>query len=851
MRKFLLAQVLLLSFSTMMAIPAHRGTVQVSQPDGSYITLCLLGDEWRSFNTTVDGYSVVKDSRGYYVYAQLDNGVLQPTSRVAHDVLERSSDEQAFLAGVKKYQTPQMDATLAAMKERMEIVGSQRRAQKRAGEYDYSKFKGLVVLIEFNDKAFSRSDYKEIITDMVNKQDYTGYDGLKLSGSVRDYFSDNSCGKFQPQFDVVGPYKVDFSQYDCNMSNGKCMEVLLAAIDSANVDVNFKDYDGDGDKCVDLVYFIVAGNGAHYTGNDKNLWWPHRSQLYKKSSQNWRVYKDNVQLYDYASSTELGGFTSQPKTIFIDGIGTICHEFSHVLGLPDFYDTDYEENGMSTTPGEWSLMDQGSYANNGYTPVGYSLFERYLVGFTGEPTKIEAEDSYSLNPLHTSNTGLRIDSPEKDEYFLFENRQKGDFKWDAYLPASGMLAYRVDVSNSEVWWSNNVNSNIKRNYYELLRAGGNENANSNYDVFPGRGKVTALHNGTEPANLKTWSGKASQWGLFDIGIVNGVVSFEIRDALTLKGLSLPSTAEVGVSVTLQLSAQLEPDYAVSTLLWTSSNKEIATVNADGVVTGVSEGSCDIVVKSDNGLSATCKLTVKSVPLYNIADFKALTVGVEELLQFNQAQVLFASGSTAFIRDASGAIMLVGFDGLKTNDVLNGVILVQVAKENMLPEALITNNSNVQGVKVTEGSQVEPRDVKLENLTASDYCDLVMVKAAKLVSKKVDGKSGVYLESGERYIRFFNSLKNLGISKTVTMPKNYLNKYYDVPALYATFVNGDTTQDAIYLMDSLTEVEDPTGIIEVSQENVRISQPVYNLHGQRVSPTTKGILIREGRKLLNR
>ena len=850
MKKLLFLSVALIWCAmTVMAVPAHPGILKVQQPDGSFLTLRLVGDEWRHFNTTADGYSVVKDSRGYYVYAQRQGGRLMPTARVAHDATERTADEQAFLAGQQKFMAPDMTAAMAQVKSRVETIGAKRRAQGRRAT-DYQNFKGLIVLVEFNDKSFSRPDYTDIITDMVNKENYAGFDTQKMTGSVRDYFSDNSNGKFKPQFDIVGPYKVNFSQYDCNMEDGKVNEVVLAAIDSADVDVDFKKYDGDGDNLVDLVFFVIAGNGANYTGNDKNLWWPHRSIIYNPGSRDYRVVKDGVTLWDYASSTELAGYVDQPRTIMIDGIGTICHEFSHVLGLPDFYDANYEEDGQSITPGVWSLMDQGCYLNGGYTPCGYSLYERWAVGFIGDPQKIEGEGSYELAPLHSSRTGYRIDTPETDEFFLLENRQNGQFKWDAYLPASGMLVHRVDLSSQRIWQSNAVNNNSERNYYELVRACGNTNNAAN-DVFPGRSKVTSLHNGTEPANMKTWSGKATQWGLFDITMgTNGKVTFDVHDARTLKALSLPETAEVGVSVSLQLSAVLTPDYAVAALEWSSSNTDVATVDANGLVTGVSEGICDITVRSDNGQQATCKLTVKAVPLYNIADFKALETGSEELLWLQNAQVLFASDRTAFVRDASGALMLVGVDALKTNDMLNGAVQMQVSTKDGLPQATVTANTIVDGLTITDGSEFEPRETKLETLSSADFCDIVKVKAAKLVAKTVNGKSGVYLESGDRSIRFFNNLKNLGFSKSVTMPRNYIDKYYDVTALYATYVDGSATTDALYLMDSLVEVDGPTGIVEVRKGSADDGQAVYNLQGQRVSPKTKGLIIKNGKKVVN-
>lgn len=831
-----------------MAVPAYRGTAQVCQPDGSYITLRLLGDEWMNFNTTVDGYSVVKDYRGYYVYAEKKNGRLQSTARVAHDVAERSADEQALLANVKKYQAPEMSTSIADMKARIEAVGAQRRAQRRATQYDYSKFKGLIVLVQFNDKEFSRPDYKDILTDMVNMKDYTGYDGHKMPGSVRDYFTDNSDGKFQPEFDVMGPYTVDFSQYDCKLDGGKCDEVLLAALDSTDVDVNFKDYDGDGDNTVDLIFFVIAGNGANYAGNDENLWWPHQSMIWneKESDKGGSPYvrKDGVLLWNYASSTELAGFTNNPKSIYIDGIGTICHEFSHVLGLPDFYDSNYEEDGESVTPGDWSIMDAGSYLNNGFTPAGYSLYERYSVGFTDEPQKIESEGSYTLDPLHLSQTGFRIDSPEKNEFFLLENRQNGQFKWDAYLPGHGLLIHRVDLSNKKVWQNNTVNADAKRNYYELVRAGGPEKANTNYDVFPGQGKVTTVHNSTEPANLKTWNGKATKWGLFNIREDNGIVSFDIQDVLTLTALSLPESAELGVGTTIKLTAQLTPADAKTTLRWSSSDEKVATVDQQGLVKGLSVGNCIISVISSNGISDSCPISVVSLPIVNVDELKRSEIDSRVILSLSNAVVLYAYDKTTYLRDESGCIKISNADlGLNRYDCVTGSVYGLVGNENNMMQLVGIDAVSSAGNFTISGSKtVRPREVTLEELTEQDYADYVLVKAVQL-----ERNNGVWAVSGSRRVRLSNLFQIQGIN----VPMNITGKYYDIEAIYGTNILNGEVIDELYRTAKFVEVEAPTGIVELWLDDADTHQPVYNLQGQRVSPATKGLLIRGGRKLLNR
>ena len=492
-----------LALSQAFAIPVHKGSVKVSQPDGSTVTLRLHGDEYLHFTTTDDGYSVVKNEQGAYVYAQLDaEGQLAPTAIVAHDVAERRVAEVTYLQGVKKRLAPAMtEHSRQMLQTNRKLAAKARRAvAAKAPLYDYNNFRGLVILVEFNDKKFSRTDYKAIMNDMINKENYTGFtatNGRKqaYTGSVRDYFSDNSAGLFKPQFDVYGPYQVNYSQYSPQGSSNAAT-ILSAAVTAADADINYKDYDRDGDGVVDMIYFLIAGNGANYGGNDSRLWWPHRHILYSNRGY---VVKDGVYLWDYASSVELAGYTAYPSTVMIDGIGTICHEFGHVLGLPDFYDTDYEETGgESHHPGEWSIMAGGSYMNNGRTPAGYTLFERYAIGFT-TPEVITAEGNYSLSAIGSSNTGYRINTLNEKEFFMLENRQQD--KWNAYLPGHGMLVFRVDSTNAQVWERNEVNNNPSHNYFELLRADGYQDGAAGSDPFPGTKRVRTLTNTSSPANL--------------------------------------------------------------------------------------------------------------------------------------------------------------------------------------------------------------------------------------------------------------------------------------------------------------------------------------------------------------
>ncbi len=839
---------LLLGVCTAFAVPAHPGAITVQQPDGSTLTLRLIGDEWLHFTTTADGYTVVKGSDGYYRYADVLNGQLTATSQVAHDAAGRQAAERAFLAGRQKYQAPAMTAENVKMKQMVEEQQRKTLASHRAAKYDYNNFRGLVILVQFNDKPFSREDYPEIITDMITQENYEGYtktDGTFVSctGSVYDYYSDNSDGKFLPQFDIVGPYTVNFSQYD---GSNQTKQIIKAVVDAADADVDFSQYDGDGDGVVDLVYFLVAGNGANYSGNDSRLWWPHRSAIYNPDTWTY-IYKDGVRLWDYASSVEFYGWTSVPSTIHLDGIGTICHEFSHVLGLPDFYDTDYEgSGGESVSPGQWSVMAGGSYSNDSRTPVGYSLYERYAVGFSEEPPVIDAEGSYTLDALYINQEGFRINSSVDNEFFLLENRQRTAFKWDAYLPGSGLLVHRVDQTNMDVWTSNTINNNPARNYYEVVRAGGMNHAETEYDVFPGTANVTELHNTTSPANLKTWAGHSTKWGLQNIARNDGVITFDIINTFVLESIGLPETATAQIGLPLTLTAALVPDYVDCALTWESSNEAIATVDQQGNVSGVSAGDCTITVTAENGMEASCQLTVQEPVAITVADFVQLEPDTQVFLQLADAQVLYVDKKIVYLRDATGSVVLndIGLT-LKKNEVINGSMFAMTAVNNNMVEVKpISGITDVSGLTVTTGEEPQPREVQLENLTAADYADYIIIKD---VTMEIGG--GYWIVSGDKRVRLRNTFKIKGIK----LPSDVEGKTFDVEGIFGTNLDGTELIDEIYLLKSVTETEHenpPSGILDIRQEADDASS-AFDLQGRPVSPNHRGVIIRRGKKVWNK
>ena len=500
------------------AVPVYPHPVEIKQPDGTTLTIQGYGDEFHHFFTTADGYTVVQNEQGYYVYAQVAGDALQPTEVVAHDAGQRDVAENAFLSMQSKMQYAEA-AERSANKARKAV------ATRESSSY-YKNFRGLVILVNFNDKQFTRSDAQEFYTHMLNDENYAGYKnengttntyGNMFIGGVRDYYNANSNGIFVPQFDVVGPVTVDMGAKDVQ-STSNVAPLWRGAITALDSIVDFSKYDADGDGTVDMVFFLVAGYGANYSGNNSNYLWPHKSSLFYDAIPTC----DGKNFGTYACSTELYGWESQ-RTKIIDGIGTICHEFSHVLGLPDLYDTDYTTNGSSHDPGAWDVMANGSYNQYGRLPVGYSAFERYASGFLNFPV-ISAEGKYTLRELQQYHEGFILKTPVAKEFFILENRQQTG--WDQQLPGHGMVVARVDSTSTSIWQSNKVNAYSSHNYYELLRAGGGTSGAASSDPFPGTKKVTTITNSTT-ANLKTWAGKDNDYVIKNITESSGTISFEV------------------------------------------------------------------------------------------------------------------------------------------------------------------------------------------------------------------------------------------------------------------------------------------------------------------------------------
>lgn len=299
-------------------------------------------------------------------------------------------------------------------------------------------------------------------------------------------------------------------------------EMAIEACQQLDPTVDFSQYDRDGDGLIDNVFLYYAGRGEA-TGGASSTVWPHSWTLSVADPDN--IYEfDGVRLESYGCTNEwdVNNGVERP-----DAIGIFVHEFSHVLGLPDLYNTLDQNSGF--TPGAWSTLDAGPYNNGSNTPPHYGAFERYALGWM-QPEVIDRPATVSLSSIG-SNKALLIPTEKEEEYFLLENRQQEG--WDKYLPGHGLLIWHIDYDPA-VWEHNAVNNRASHPYVDLEEA---DNLRTNEtragDAFPGTAGITSFTDDTAPSMLP-WTNKSLNLPVTDITEnADGTVSLLIGGGFVL------------------------------------------------------------------------------------------------------------------------------------------------------------------------------------------------------------------------------------------------------------------------------------------------------------------------------
>lgn len=534
-------------------VPARRGTYTVQQPDGTTLTLRKTGDERMHFILTDDDKLVIEDNDGRYCYARVTTaGDILSTGITARDAAQRTVaqenlttdyatlDLRKLLDTRSKVSTPHVRASEPKAPQQKNRKTNRKKAaqntdtypQKGMGRFTTAyptrgKIKGLVILVEYSDVKFNTAyatSPHDYFNDLLNKENFSEYGG---TGSAAQFFRENSMGLFDPDFTLVGPVTLPNtrSYYGANDSRGDDMRPAQMVADACRLiddEVNFADFDNDGDGILDNVFVFYAGQGEASYGPAESIW-PHAWEL---SSAGLSLVLDGVRVDSYACTNEW-------QQINPDGIGTFVHEFSHVMGLPDLYNT----NGSgSWTPGEYSVMDYGPYNNDSRTPPAYSAYERNAMGWL-DPIIATGPSSVSLDDIKDSNSCVLISTGKDTEFFLFENRQKKG--WDEFIPGHGMLIWHIDYVQ-RIFDANRVNNTSTHSYVDIVEAGGvtgtSEYIRQGY-TWPGRMARTEFTAETAPA-FCDWSGNAIDLPVTEITEEDGIVSFNIAGGSFLPPLAI-------------------------------------------------------------------------------------------------------------------------------------------------------------------------------------------------------------------------------------------------------------------------------------------------------------------------
>lgn len=610
--KYILTLVSLLLLCNMLqatkALPKLQNFVN---PNGTSVTIQVMGDHIFGYKQTLDGKIVEIGEDGYLYYA-----ILTPNGK--------ETTSQRVIPGNNANTGRISPQTIRAIREYnlLQMPPHSRPANLSRGTKGAAQtVKYPVLLVEFEDVKFTAKNPKESFNAMLNTP---GYNIGGATGSAADYLNANFNGyrKFSFAVSDVITLPVSIAQYGAQAgtkNDTSPMQLLIdacAAAEEQGFDLSSADHNNNGE--LENIAIIFAGHSESEGGSPNSIW-PHQMNI---SEQN--IYCNGLKINSYSCSAELKGAQGSE----LAAIGTFCHEFLHSLGLPDLYDTNGEEEGLSPALyGSLSIMDAGNFLNNGNTPPNLCAIERELLGM-GMVENLLPDKSYTILPVASSEKIYRIPAAKQGEYFLVECREASG--WDKYIGGSGMVVYHVDMSGSIYggmessmrWKFNNINTFAEHECARLLPAMG-KGCGIEGVFFPGQGKIDKLLSSNTPSLLKEWDGYAVGIGITDIKFTDGKTSFKtIRDYS--HNSSLPTVKELKV-YPMQKDVYLEWESSGNASPWIIEWKKEKEELFKTSITDKTEHSI-------KGLEPGCKYDI------SIRSFNSMEYGVPLYEQFATLEI---------------------------------------------------------------------------------------------------------------------------------------------------------------------------------------------------------------------
>lgn len=545
--------------------PAWRGTLTLTQPDGSVLQARVVGDEFAHLMVDLQGNALIQNSEGWWCYAAFSgDGSIHSTGTVAGDKLRPASAAGGDIGEVLRKWSAQNKRALVrnplVATKGGQVAGARKKAGSSSGtgagwtrncagegaasgseaeaKSDTEAGSGgtgsnapevirkrcLVLLAEFKDMKMSFA--RERFENLMN----TG------ESSVKNYLNDQFLGRYEFTFDVAPIVTLSQThQYYGKNSNGKDSRAAEAVAEACRLaaanGTDFSIYDTDNDGKVDDILLFYAGKDESEGGGDDCIW----SHAWKLSAANINLALNGKVIDSYAATSELS-LRSSGKYQF-KTIGTICHEYSHSLGLADMYDTDYGGSG-GEADGLWkstALMDKGNFNNDGRTPPYYNAIDRDMLGI-GQCEELK-EGHYVLEPINLNGRFLRMDTANEGEYYLIECRTNTG--WDIYTRCKGLAIYHIDksanltgyspvyekdASAAERWTSNEVNCRPQHQCADMIES--LDNANDISQIMWPYGKNNSFTPQSSPS-FTLWDGSSSPLSITDILQIGDNVSFNV------------------------------------------------------------------------------------------------------------------------------------------------------------------------------------------------------------------------------------------------------------------------------------------------------------------------------------
>ena len=481
--------------------------------------------------------------------------------------------------------------------------------------------------------AFIMSGFEDQNFQSDHDQDYFEDIAFASSDSMWDYFDEVSEGALNIEGEVFGPYTLDGDAAD--YSSGS--DFVRDSVEIADDDIYYPDFDA--------VVAIHSGPGGESTGDSDDIWsahWPSITINTDDEDENGDDYKVRriTQVPEYQQSSG----ERNP-------LGVWCHEFGHELGLPDFYDTDSSSEGA----GNWAVMAAGSWGNNGETPVYFSAYSRYWLGWEEPELIIDDVTNLVIEPVSEGGVAYKLPIPgnwsDSKQYFLIENRQQ--INYDTYIPGEGLLIWHIDeeIMDSK-WASNTVNNDEDHKGMDLEEADGNDDLDNKANRGDAGDPYTSgsFSKDTYPNSL-AYNGSESGWKIENIELDGDNIIVDISFLSKPHAIADADEAVVAEGEALQFygNESWDEDGNIVNYTWNfGDGKYNYTENPVHIFAENGEYNVTLTVRDNNGLEDTYILNIfVNKPPIAIVDISSTTIMLGESITFDATDSYDLDGDIDF------------------------------------------------------------------------------------------------------------------------------------------------------------------------------------------------------------